>query len=141
MKNFVNDIISLKKQDNIPALNLQQLQHEKNTWKRWLGLMMDENILQKNRLSEILKYNFNENLLEEAESLQSNFIKEDELIGLLRNDVAELDRLLMREIFEDEKVINEVDIKIYKLRNNMLTAEKLFCMWKSAFNAYLSGNM
>ena len=44
-----------------------------------------------------------------VESFQSNFLKEDDRIGLLRNDVAELDKILVREICEDGKIINKVD--------------------------------
>ena len=77
----------------MPELKLKQLQFESDTWKRLLVFMMDENIHLKNRLSEVLKDQFDKNLLVEVEGFQNNFIKEDELIGLMRNDVAELDKL------------------------------------------------
>lgn len=125
----------------MPELKLKQLQYESDTWKRLLVFMMDENIHLKNRLSQVLKDKFDKNLLEEVESFQSNFLKEDDLIGLLRNDVAELDKLLVREIFEDGKIIKEIDGRLNKLRNNIITAERQFGKLKSEFNSYLSENM
>lgn len=125
----------------MPELKLKQLKYESDTWKRLLGFMMDENIHMKNRLSEILKIGFNKNLLDEVENFQSRFIKQDELIGLLRNEVAELDKLLEREIFEDGKIFNEIDRKLMKFRNNIINAEKQFGRLKLAFNNYLSENI
>ena len=125
----------------MPELKLKQLQYESDTWKRLLGFMMDENIHLKNRLSEVLKDKFDKNLLVEIEGFQNNFIKEDELIGLLRNDVAGLDKLLEREIFEDGKIVNEIDRRLKNLRNNIVYAEEQFGKLKLEFNNYLSENI
>ena len=125
----------------MPDLRLKQLQYESDTWKRLLGFMMEENIQLKNRLSEVLKDKFDKNLLVEVEVFQSNFIKEDELVALLRNDVAELDKLLIRGICEDGKIMNKIDIRLKNLRNNIMNAEKQFSKLKSQFNSYLSENM
>ncbi len=125
----------------MPELKLKQLQYEAETWKRLLGFMVDENIHLKNRLSEILKDRFDKNLLDEVESFQSRFVKEDEMIGLLRNEVAELDKLLAREIFEDGSLIHKVDKKLKTLRSNISNAEKQFGKLKTEFNSYLSENI
>lgn len=122
-------------------LKIKQLQYESNSWKRLVGFMMDENIHLKNRLSEVLKDKFNRNLLEGVEGFQNRFVKEDELIGLLRNDVAELDKLLLKEsTFEDRNTLSNIDRKLNTLRNNILTAEKEFSNLKMEFNTYLSQN-
>lgn len=125
----------------MPELKLKQLQYEVDTWKRLLGFMMEENIHLKNRLSEVLKYNFDNNLLEEVDGFQSRFIKGDELVSLLRNDVAELDKLLVREVFEDGRIVKQVDKKLKTLRNNIKNAEKEFGKLKTEFNSYLSENI
>lgn len=123
------------------TLKLIQLQYESDTWKRTLGFLIDENIHLKNRLSEILKEQFNRNLLDEVETFQNKFIHEDELISLLRNDVAEIDKLLTREIFEDGKTATLIDKNLQKIRNNILIAEKEFSRLKLEFNGYLSENI
>ena len=121
----------------MPELKLKQLQFESNAWKRLLCFMMDENNHLKNRIAEILKDDVDKNLLEEIENFQSNFIKQDELINLLRNDAAELDKLLMKEIFEDGKIIKEINKKLKDLRNNIPTIEKQCTRVKLEFNSYL----
>ena len=122
----------------MPALKLKQLQYENDIWKRTLGSMLEENVHLKNRLSEVLKDKFDKNRLEEIEGYQSRFLKKDELIGLLRNEVAELDKLLVEEVFEDGKIIKEIDRKLTKLRKNIINAEKQFGRLKSEFYNYLS---
>ena len=118
-----------------------QLQYESDTMKRLLGFMMDENIHLKNRLSEVLKAEFNKNLLDEVELFLSRFIKEDEVIGLLRNDLSELDKLLMKNAFEKELIKKEVYKRIKNLANNVLIAERQFSKLKLEFNNYLLENM
>jgi len=125
----------------MPELKLKQLQYESDTWKRLLGFMKDENIHLKNRLSEILKNDFNKNLLEELENFNSRFLKEDELIGLIRHDMAELDKLLLRKTFENGKIIEEIGKKLKTIRNNTELAERRFAKVKLEFNNYLSENI
>ena len=86
----------------MPELKLKQLQYERDTLKRLLEFRRDENVHMKNRLSEVLQDKFDKNLLKGIEFFQSTFLKEDELIGLLRNDFAELNKLLVIEIFEND---------------------------------------
>jgi hypothetical protein len=125
----------------MPELQLNQLQCESDTWKRLLVFMMDENIHLKNRISEILKNGFDKNLLEELEDFNSKFIKEDALIGLMRNEIAELDKLLAREVFEDGNIKKEIGVKLKTIRNNIQIAEIQFTKIKLEFNSYLSGNI
>ena len=141
MKYISFDKYTNLKPDRMPALQLKQLQFEADTGKRLLAFMMDENIRMKNRISEILKADFDKNLLDELENFHSRFIKEDELISLMRNDAAEMDKLLLREIFKDGKVIREVKIKLKKMRDNLLDAERKFGKLKVEFNSYLSENI
>ncbi len=125
----------------MPPLILIQLQYETDTWKRLLDFMMEENINLKTRLSDIIKEKFNKNALEALDDFQSNFIKEDELISLLRNEVAELDKLFGAEPFDGGKISKEIDSKLERLRNNILIAERQFGKLNLEFNNYLSLNM
>ena len=129
------------KQGDMSYMKLRQLQYESDTWKRLLGFMREENILLKNRLSEILKDRFDKNLLEEVEAFQSDFIKKDELLVLLRNDVAELDKLLVKDKVGDQKTMKDIYDKLAKLRNNIINAEMQFGNLKLAFNNYLAENI
>ena len=101
---------------------------------------MEENIRLKNRIAEILKDNFDTGLLENIETFQNNFIDEDTRMSLLRDDVADLEKLLQHEPFEN-KTTPAIETKLKKIRNNIMEAEKQFSGLKLAFNNYLSKNM
>ena len=120
---------------------INQLQSEINTWKRLLNFFRDENVCLKNRLSDILKNGFNRKLLEEFENFQTRFIKQDEVISLLRNDTAELDKLLSNEksgvIISDSRI----DKKLDHLRNNITNSEEQFFQLQLNFNTYILANM
>ena len=125
----------------MPELKLKQLQYESDSWKHLLGFMMEENIRQKNRLSEILQNGFDRNLLEEMENFQTRFIKEDERIRLFRHELVELDKLLIRETFDDGKIIKEINTRFKILRNSIVIAETKFAGLKLEFNNFLSENI
>lgn len=125
----------------MPELKLRQLQFESDSWKRLLGFIIDENIHLKNRLSELLKNGFGGNWLDEMETFHNQLVKEDDRIGLLRNEIAELDRLLVREVFEDGRIIKDVERRLKKLRHNITNTEEQFGKLKLEFNSFLSENI
>jgi len=127
--------------DAMTSLKLKQLQFEIDGWKRLFDFMTDENIQQKNRLAEILKDKFDKNLLGEVENFQSSFLVEDELIGVLRNEVAEMDKLLLPEEFNNIEINKETGEKLNILRENIMIAEKQFGNLKFEFNFFLSKNI
>lgn len=118
-------------------LKLKQLYYESDTWKRSLGFLIDENIHLKNRLIEILQTSEDEGLLGRAEYFHDRFIKEDERISLIRNDLTEFDNLLIREVPENGKFAKEINKKFTTLRNNILNAEKQFSELKSEFSNFM----
>lgn len=121
-------------------LKLMQLRHEINTWKRMLGFMQEENVHLKNRLSDVLKDRFNKNMLDGVEFFQTNFIREDEVIGLLKNEVAEVENILQSEIFMNENIY-PIGRKFEKVRKNIDAAERDFTKINIDFNKYLSENI
>jgi len=102
---------------------------------------MDANIHLKIWLSEIEKDKFDATLVEVAEDFHNNFINEDNLIGLLRNYIAELDELFGMEILEDGWILKEIVIKFKNLRNNIITPERQFGKLEVDFNSYLLQNL
>ena len=121
-------------------LKLKQLRHEINTWKRMLGFMQEENVHLKNRLSDVLKDRFNKNMLDGVEFLQTNFIKEDEVIGLLKSEVAEVENILKWNLITDENIF-PTSKRMETVRNNIDAAEKDFSKINNDFNKYLSENI
>ncbi len=119
------------------GMKLKLIKLESDTWKRALGFLMEENVNLKYLLSEILKNNFDDQYLEEIELFQNRLIREDELINRLRNEVLQFDRLLVLEMFEDGRVVHEVERKLRSIRHNMKTAEIEFGSLKTDFLSYV----
>lgn len=125
----------------MPGLKIRQLQYEIDTWKRLLGFMTDENNHQKNRLSEFLRNHFEGNQLDELENFQEFFLKEDEQIALLKKDVNNLEKILVREIFEDGNIIRMLVSGLKKIRTKMNKTEKQQAKLKNDFRNFLSENI
>jgi hypothetical protein len=121
----------------MPDTKLRLLRQESDAWKRTLEFMTEENIHLKNRLSEILKGDIDRDLLMTAEVFQDSFVREDELIRLLRQDVFIFDHLLMREIFEDGTIINKVTNSYRVTRKNISESEAQFNKLKHEFSNYM----
>lgn len=119
-------------------LRLKQMQFEADAWKRLIGYLMSENVYLKNRLAEVLTQKFDIAMLEEIENFHTLFLKKDELIFILRHELAELDKLLVGEIFEDGAIIKKVTSKMNTLRKTISNAENQFSKMKLEFNNYLS---
>ena len=115
-----------------------QFRYESETWKRNLEFIMEENANLKNRLAEVLKSEVaDEDILNTAEQYQNDFIREDETISLLRSDIADLDKLLIREVFEDGHLIQDVVRRQKKMSVEMKNAITGFNKLKFDFNNYL----
>lgn len=130
-----------QKMIGMPDFKLMQLRYESETWKRSLEFMMNENVQFKYRLSDVLKNNVDKRRLDQLEEFQTSFIKEDDLIKVLRNDVAELEKSLDYSIFENDQLMKQVELKMKTIRINIHNAEKMFGKLKSAFIVYLTKKM
>ena len=121
-----------------PELKIRQFRHESDTWKRNLEFMMQENVNLKNRLAEVLQgISSGDDILNAAEEYQNEFIREDETIHLLRGDIAKLDDLLVREIYEDGHLVKDVAHQQKKLSEEVKNAIIEFNKLKFDFNNYL----
>ena len=81
----------IAKNQHNPEKDVGRFQTEIEIWKQLLNSGMEENVLLKNKLADILKNNYDQN--EEIEEFQTKVIKED-VIHSLRRDVNELDDFL-----------------------------------------------
>jgi len=133
--------MEIEKKSVMPALKIRQLQYESNGWKRTLVFLTDENIHLKNRLSEILQENSGKDLLINAENFQTSFLRQDALIGLLKNDVSQFDKLLVSELVADELFEASVELFCQNIRIKINTVKKQFDQLKLEFNEYLLENI
>ena len=132
------DVKMISKPDPMPEFTLKHLRHESEAWKRLLNFMLDENVLLKYRLAEALKTHSDSAFLEEAENFQSRFVKKDILIGMLRDDVAEIESTLIKKQFVNGELVTFINGRIKKLRNNIAQIEKQFIRLRQDFNAYMT---
>jgi hypothetical protein len=119
---------------------LDQFRHENATWKRILGYLIEENIILKTRLSEILQNSFagDNEFLDKIEYFQNQFLKEDEIFGYLKLDILEQEQLLDPGIAEEPEKLAMIKRNQKKLTRELESAEKVFNTLKFEFNTYLS---
>ena len=122
-------------------LKLKQLRHEIDTWKRMLSFMEEENIHLKNRLSDVLKDRFDKKMLDNVEGFQNSFIKGDQLLSLLKKDLADLEKRITTEVSIEEGINTNMELAIKKMRIAVDKTEKNFTTVNCDFNNYLSENL
>lgn len=129
------------KQADMPELKLKQLAYETGAWKRLLDFISEENIRHKNRVSEILQDRFDKNLLEEVDGFQGRFIKQDDMISLLRDDIEAFMNIPADRIMDGKEMTEDVYKKLKRLRSNMQIAEESFGRLRTEFNHFLVENI
>lgn len=112
---------------------------EREGWKRILGLLEQENIVQKTRLAEMLKVHEksdNENLLEIAERYQSQFLQQDDTFRIMWNDLASLERSVDRESSKREADLVKINDCQEKLRQEIKILQIHFNQLKEGFTNF-----
>lgn len=98
--------------------------------------MMDENAHFKIRLSEVLKIRSDKIFLDKAEKFQNSFLKQDDQIIILRSQLADLDKFIVKNSEPGDRIASMKD-SLENLRKNMMHAEKKFGKLRLDFNQYL----
>ena len=122
-------------------MKLKQLQYESETWNRMLVFMTDEVIRFKTKLSEVLRSGFDDSLLNELESFQTHFLEADEWIVLLRNELSELNMLLVRQRLENGTFLHKAESRTNFIRKHIAGVDIKFRKLREAFNGFLSENI
>ena len=125
----------------MPAGRIKQLLSESDTSKRLLSFLMEENVHLKNRLSEILKNDFNASLLPRLENYQNSFVHTDTTVTLLRNEVAGFEKLLSIAAHEKGYADKNLEDQLKLVRHHIIVAEASFRSLQSSFDHYLSKNL
>lgn len=120
----------------IPNNKIKEYQKDLNSWKKILNSRMEENVLMKNKLGDLLKKNYNKNHLEQIEEFQNKFLREDEVTDMLRNDVIKFDDLLSSQGFKDDKLGESCEKRMKKLRAELVQSENYFCSLTASFDDF-----
>ena len=115
----------------------EEIKYENEVAKKLLQVLQQDNVLLKNKLSEILKLNIRDGILEKAENFQTSFLLADERISFLRKDNMELCRQFLKAI-GDRNAIEELSQKQKQLKKQIKQEEKEFNKLKLAFNSYIA---
>ena len=116
--------------------HIKQFQTEIESWKQLLNAGMEENVLLKNRMSDILKNKYEQSSLEEIEEFQNQFIRQDELIYSLKSDVNDSCNLLYSKISQIGKIERPLYKKMNALRRDIADFKARFNILKLAFNDF-----
>ena len=119
-------------------LIIRQVSREAEAWKKILGFLQQENILQKNKLVVILKtdHKKDEDLLEIAEQYQYQFLQQDEALRLMWNDIAELEKLMEGNNCDNIQR-KKLSQRWKKFRKEIESLEINFDKLNSGFNNFL----
>lgn len=109
---------------------------ERESWKSELGLMMEENAQLKDRVYEALQKSFNRKHIDAVENFQNEFLRQDVLIALLRNELAELNRLFAH-MPDGENREKQVAGKIQRMRHNISAGQQQLRVLRQNFNEYM----
>ena len=115
----------------------EEIKYENEVGKKLLQGLQQDNVLLKNKLSEILKLNIRDGVLEKAENFQTSFLLADERISFLRKDNMELCRQFLKAT-GDRNAIEELSQKQKQLKKQIKQEEKEFNKLKLAFNNYIA---
>jgi hypothetical protein len=117
---------------------VRQMQLECEDWKKRLELLVHENVQLKTYLAKMVKENGSgADLVEIAEQFQSQFMLEDDIISLVRRDVAVLERLLSKYMYDNKSIFKELLRKHGRLRRELGKIEKDFNMLKRRFHVFM----
>jgi hypothetical protein len=115
-----------------------QFVYESDTWSRLLLFLLDENNLLKSRLAEILNNGCNDQGIEVMEVFQTGFLKIDNMIGFLRNELYELNIMLVNCSVDNNKLLKEIPDKSLQIRHNVSVTEAAFIQLRIKFLLYNS---
>ncbi len=126
-----------------PTTNLliSQFLRENESWKRTLGFLIEEDIILKAGISDILKNmtKTDEGILKRLEQFHNRLIKENDTVRLLRSGVADMEKELNRDFYFDTDITNSISRVQRILRKQMETVELEFLKLKFDFNEYIDG--
>lgn len=123
----------------LSAVKIQQLKFESDNWKKTLMFMTEENVRMKARLAELLQHKLSQELLDESEDFQSEFIKQDDMIRVLKNAVAGFESTLKNGSIE-ELVIDTVLVDRKSIMSKIEAAKAKFDQLTNRFNRFALHN-
>lgn len=122
-------------------LLISQFRRENESWRRTLEFLIEEDIILKAGISEVLK-NMNqtdEGILKRLEHFHNRLIKQNDTVRLLRTGVADMRKKINLDYYFETDLSNSITRIQRVLRKQMETVELEFLKLKFDFNDYIDG--
>jgi hypothetical protein len=122
--------------------HLSDLHFEHQVWLNTLQFCKDEITIFERRMGELATRNTNSTLLAELEHFQNQYIRQREVIDVLRHDIKQHENFLEKESLEHPTAIDRRSFTDHaELRNQMETFEKLYRELKDEFYRWVAKSM
>jgi hypothetical protein len=108
----------------------EQTRQEISAWLRTLDTQLQENIVMKTRIADVIKSNISKADLDALEHYQNLFLNKDAVIAFLRRDIQQLSEQLNADTIPSAYVA--------AIRSDMSKMEHEFNTLKTSFYTYLS---
>jgi hypothetical protein len=115
--------------------HIKKLRKEISDWKTRLCLRMEENLVLKDMLADILKNNFDHSHLDQIEEFQNNFINEEQVTNDLRKAIIELQKQSSK-ILDDPVQKEGFDEKMKKFDEELKQSDLRFQSMVSSFLSF-----
>src|SRR6185312_9022718 len=115
--------------------HIKKVRKEISAWKTRLYLRMEENLVLKDMLADILKSNFDHSHLDQIEEFQNNFINEEQVTNDLRKEIVELQKQSFK-ILDNSMQKDEFDEKIRKFNEELKQSDLRFQSMVSSFLSF-----
>lgn len=122
------------------TISMTAARQKSEQYKAVVEKMQEENIKLKNRMCEVLSNPVTPSLLGEFENFQNKFIREDEVLKLLRYNILELDNLVQAAVSREGTLNGPVSEKIGIIQSNTQVARRQLQELKTEFNRFLATN-
>jgi hypothetical protein len=122
--------------------HLSDLHFEHQVWLNTLQFCKDEITIFERRMGELATRNTNSTLLAELEHFQNQYIRQREVIDVLRHDIKQHENFLEKESLEHPTAIDRRSFTDHtELRHQMETFEKLYRELKDEFYRWVAKSM
>ncbi|MGN6266484.1 MAG: hypothetical protein ACTHM5_12455 [Ginsengibacter sp.] len=115
--------------------HIKKLRKEISAWRTRLYLRMEENLVLKDMLADILKNNFNHSHLDQIEEFQNNFINEEQVTNHLRKAIVELQKQSSK-ILDNSMLKDGFDEKMKKFNEELKQSDLRFQSMVSSFLSF-----
>lgn len=121
---------------------ISDLHFEHQVWLNTLQFCKDEIAIFERRMGELATRNTDKALLAELEHFQNQYIRQREVIDVLRHDIKQHENFLEKESKEHATAIDHRGFGDHtELRNQMETFEKLYRELKDEFYRWVARSM